>query len=99
MTATERRWLGQALRRRAGQWRTRVGFGLLIAGAFWPMVGASFALVWAVIYILIQAVERFLTSLWNASPRLRRRLTPLALALVLAGNLAFAGFALRQAMT
>lgn len=99
MTATERRWLGQALRRRAGQWRTRVGFGLLIAGAFWPMVGAPFALAWAIVYILIQAAERFLTSLWNASPRLRRSLTPVALALVLAGNLAFAGFALRQAMT
>ncbi|WP_292037170.1 MULTISPECIES: response regulator [unclassified Brevundimonas] len=99
MTATERRWLGEALRRRAGQWRTRVGFGLLIAGAFWPMVGAPFALVWASAYILIQAAERFLTSVWSASPRLRRGLTPLALALVLAGNLSFAGFALRQAMT
>lgn len=99
MTPMERRWIGEALRRRAEQWRTRLGFGLLIALVFWPMTGPLFALAWTGTYLLIQTAERFLTALWSASPRLRRRLTLPGLALVLAGNLVFASFALRQAMT
>lgn len=99
MTPMERRWIGEALRRRAEQWRTRIGFGLLIALVFWPMTGPLFALAWTGTYLLVQAGERFLTALWSASPRLRRRLTYPGLALVLAGNLVFASFALRQAMT
>lgn len=99
MTPMERRWIGEALRRRAEQWRTRIGFGLLIALVFWPMTGSLFALAWTGTYLLVQAGERFLTALWSASPRLRRRLTFPGLALVLAGNLVFASFALRQAMT
>lgn len=99
MTPPERRWIGEALRRRAEQWRTRIGFGLLIALVFWPMTGPLFALAWTGTYLLIQAAERFLTALWSASPRLRRRLTFPGLALVLAVNMVFASFALRQAMT
>lgn len=46
MTPMERRWTGEALKRRAEQWRTRLGFGLPIALVFWPMTGAFFALAW-----------------------------------------------------
>lgn len=99
MTPKKRRRIGEALRQRAGQWRTRIGFSLLIALAFWPMVGLRFALTWTVAYVLVQAGERFVTAVWTASPRLRRRLAPIGVSLVLSSNLLFAVFALRQAMT
>lgn len=99
MTPKKRRRIGEALRQRAGQWRTRIGFSLLIALAFWPMVGLRFALIWTVAYVLVQAGERFVTAVWTASPRLRRRLAPIGVSLVLSSNLLFAVFALRQAMT
>ena len=99
MTPKKRRRIGEALRQRAGQWRTRIGFSLLIALAFWPMVGLRFALIWTIAYVLIQAGERFVTAVWTASPRLRGRLAPIGVSLVLSSNLLFAVFALRQAMT
>ena len=99
MTPKKRRRIGEALRQRAGQWRTRIGFSLLIALAFWPMVGLHFALIWTIAYVLIQAGERFVTAVWTASPRLRGRLAPIGVSLVLSSNLLFAVFALRQAMT
>ncbi|MBD3832541.1 MAG: response regulator [Brevundimonas sp.] len=63
------------------------------------MVGLRFALTWTVAYVLVQAGERFVTAVWTASPRLRRRLAPIGVSLVLSSNLLFAVFALRQAMT
>lgn len=99
MTPKKRRRIGEALRQRAGQWRTRIGFSLLIALAFWPMVGLRFALIWTIAYVLVQAGERFVTAVWTASPRLRGRLAPIGVSLVLSSNLLFAVFALRQAMT
>lgn len=40
----KRRRIGEALRQRAGQWRTRIGFSPYPL-AFWPMVGLRFALI------------------------------------------------------
>lgn len=57
MTPDQRRHIIQAMTNRAGQWRTRVGIGMVVALIFFPLTGAAFAFIWAVTYGLLQAFE------------------------------------------
>ena len=57
MAPEQRRHIIQAMTSRAGQWRTRVGIGVVAALVFFPLTGAVFAVVWAMAYGMMQAFE------------------------------------------
>jgi signal transduction histidine kinase/ActR/RegA family two-component response regulator len=99
MDHSQRRRLARAMTARSRQWRTRVGLGVVIALAFFSMTGPVFASVWLASYILLQAVELRVLRRGDADPELAptRGYCWTAVVFVVANNLLFGAFAVRQA--
>jgi signal transduction histidine kinase/ActR/RegA family two-component response regulator len=99
MKQIDRRHLGTAMAARARQWRTRLGLGVFIALAFFTMTGPRFALVWLIIYSVLQFIEIRAIGAHRRSPDW----TPSepwcwkAIGLVAVNNFVFGSFAVSQA--
>ena len=93
MTLEEARNVAQAMVSRAGQWRTRVGIGAVIAVVFFPVTGVGFAATWFAVYGLMQVVEMRLHPDAPLAARLGEvRYARVALGMVLLNNMVFGGF-------
>ncbi len=99
MHKDQRRRIGVAMAARARQWRTRVGIGCVIAGAFFSMTGAAFAVVWLALYALLQIIElKWLPTPADGGPP-SSRFCWSALAFIAVNNAVFGAFAAKQAFS
>jgi len=101
MNITERRLVGVAMVARAGQWRTRVGLGLVIAFAFFTLTGLEFAVGWLAIYTSLQIAE---LKAFKATQRDEGWVPAqiwcwAAVGFISVNNLVFGSFAARQAFS
>ncbi len=100
MAPEQRRHIRQAMTNRAGQWRTRVGIGMAAALIFFPLTGATFAVIWAIAYGLMQAFEaRFQPGGAWAERLSEERYSHAAVALLFVNNLLFGLFGAVQILS